>query len=725
MPVVQEVNNPAMEGGGCASPRQMGNPQQYAPPARTWAPTHTPLDRDLGLTLDDFIPCHLQKRKTPPCTGESSSSWGSGSSGEALPINAEHPGLTKSVDKPRDWYKSMFQQIHKKIPETRYLGFLLEDEAAEMGSPERRGRLPPACSDRGRGAEDAPVQEHQPSAHTRPGGKFQGNARSAPVNTLHGQLTDAFRDDHQEPRTQPIEVLLEKELTLFNDELDQDIRSMEKRWRPGQGPAAGPPPAAAATPEDPRALSPNNLQQCPPGRQQTVLALMMERASSPSLHRDSWSKSPTLQESSVPNRYSPSDSLDAVDAGLKRDDRKMKAARVKFDFQAQSAKELTVQKGDIVYIHKQVDRNWFEGEHHGRVGIFPTNYVEVLPPTEIPKPIKPPTIQVLEYGEAVAQFTFKGDLPVELSFRKGEQISLIRRVDENWYEGRISGTTRQGIFPANYVQVVKEPRVKASEDAPGSPSLTASGLHGRLSPAVSPSSPATPAARGSSPRSSQSLLPNSGVALRSLDSPTALAMKNSHSPLPHRGGSPGLQECDSGVLSSSPRGYTFTYPAPSKGQAPAVATGNQLSKNLQQPSPNHTQRGPSPDLREMGLQSPGVQPNRQQSTRSPAQPVGTLQTQSTTWDSPGNAVQHRGREHPPAQQLPGGPTSRNGSDIHWDLYRALYQYSPHNDDELQLQEGDLVDVMQQCDDGWFVGVCRRTQKFGTFPGNYVAPLVPQ
>ncbi|KFO53079.1 Vinexin, partial [Corvus brachyrhynchos] len=55
----------------------------------------------------------------------------------------------------------------------------------------------------------------------------------------------------------------------------------------------------------------------------------------------------------------------------------MKAARLKFDFQAESPKELTLHKGDIVYIHKEVDRNWLEGEHHGRVGIFPSNYVEV------------------------------------------------------------------------------------------------------------------------------------------------------------------------------------------------------------------------------------------------------------------------------------------------------------------------------------------------------------
>lgn len=113
-------------------------------------------------------------------------------------------------------------------------------------------------------------------------------------------------------------------------------------------------------------------------------------------------------------------------------------------------RELALQKGDIVYIHRQVDANWFEGEHHGRAGIFPTTYVEVnliqrcfsavlccavvlhiyffspsqiLPPTEKPTPIKSPTLQVLDYGEAVALFNFSADLPVELSFRKVSKSS--------------------------------------------------------------------------------------------------------------------------------------------------------------------------------------------------------------------------------------------------------------------------------------------------------------
>jgi len=56
-----------------------------------------------------------------------------------------------------------------------------------------------------------------------------------------------------------------------------------------------------------------------------------------------------------------------------------------------------------------------------------------------------------------------------LLFQQGERITLIRRVDENWYEGRISGTSRQGIFPVTYVEVLKRPVVKNAIDYPDPP----------------------------------------------------------------------------------------------------------------------------------------------------------------------------------------------------------------------------------------------------------------
>ncbi|XP_045147405.1 sorbin and SH3 domain-containing protein 1 isoform X26 [Echinops telfairi] len=254
------------------------------------------------------------------------------------------------------------------------------------------------------------------------------------------------------------------------------------------------------------------------------------------------------------------DLLNIDDTAKRKSGSEMRPARAKFDFKAQTLKELPLQKGDIVYIYKQIDQNWYEGEHHGRVGIFPRTYIELLPPAEKAQPKKLTPVQILEYGEALAKFNFNGDTQVEMSFRKGERITLLRQVDENWYEGRIPGTSRQGIFPITYVDVIKRPLVKPPMDY--------------------------------------------------IDLP----------------------------FSSSPSRSATASP--------------------QQPQ----------------AQQRRVTPDRSQTSQ--------------------------------------------------DLfsYQALYSYLPQNADELELRDGDIVDVMEKCDDGWFVGTSRRTRQFGTFPGNYVKPL---
>ncbi|KAM6067501.1 sorbin and SH3 domain-containing protein 1 isoform 23-T26 [Chlamydotis macqueenii] len=274
------------------------------------------------------------------------------------------------------------------------------------------------------------------------------------------------------------------------------------------------------------------------------------------------------------------DLLNVDDTAKRKSGSEMRPARAKFDFKAQTLKELPLQKGDIVYIYKQIDQNWYEGEHHGRVGIFPRSYIELLPPAEKAQPKKPSPLQVLEYGDAIAKFNFNGDTQVEMSFRKGERITLIRRVDENWYEGKISGTNRQGIFPVTYVEVLKRPVVKNAIDYPDPP---------------------------------MSLSPN--------------------------------------------RSMTAS------------------------PQPSHHSLRAGPDLTES--EKSYVQPQAQQQGASPDR----------------------------------GQTPRDIVS-----YQALYSYTPQNDDELELRDGDIVDVMEKCDDGWFVGTSRRTRQFGTFPGNYVKLL---
>ena len=62
----------------------------------------------------------------------------------------------------------------------------------------------------------------------------------------------------------------------------------------------------------------------------------------------------------------------------------------------------------------------------------------------------------------------------------------------------------------------------------------------------------------------------------------------------------------------------------------------------------------------------------------------------------------------------GSPVAPSG-----ELYRAVYSYSPQNEDELALAPGTEVHVVRRCEDGWFMGYDGSTGAFGTFPGNYV------
>ncbi|XP_063101249.1 sorbin and SH3 domain-containing protein 1 isoform X14 [Cavia porcellus] len=531
------------------------------------------------------------------------------------------------------------------------------------------------------------------------------------------------------------------------------------------------------------------------------------------------------------------DLLNIDDTAKRKSGAEMRPARAKFDFKAQTLKELPLQKGDVVYIYKQIDQNWYEGEHHGRVGIFPCTYIELLPPAEKAQPKKLPPVQVLEYGEAVAKFNFNGDTQIEMSFRKGERITLLRQVDENWYEGRIPGTSRQGIFPITYVDVLKRPLVKnpvdyidlpyssspsrsvtASPQCPGfskiimpapsslphprrtlSPEMHAVtsewisltvGLPSRHSLALTPPLPPLPEASVcdadhfiSSARARPSLpvslsqgswsnhpTPHSGVSPLALPAPqkTYSLAPSSQASL-HVNGSGGFHMPSSGI-------HQHGYSQPLFGSSDRVISelsGAFSSQSKLQPWREENGQYERKAESKAGERCPGGPKISKKSCLKPSDVVRCLSTEQRLSElripeesrpskplgstfpgrEAGQTELHRGGEaerraaqsgmsQPSHHSLRAGPdlteseksyvqpqaqqrrVTPDRSQTSQDLfsYQALYSYTPQNDDELELQDGDIVDVMEKCDDGWFVGTSRRTRQFGTFPGNYVKPL---
>ncbi|XP_061260198.1 sorbin and SH3 domain-containing protein 2 isoform X6 [Bos javanicus] len=209
-------------------------------------------------------------------------------------------------------------------------------------------------------------------------------------------------------------------------------------------------------------------------------------------------------------------------------------AKAVYDFKAQTSKELSFKKGDTVYILRKIDQNWYEGEHHGRVGIFPISYVEKLTPPEKAQPARPPPpAQPGEIGEAVAKYNFSADTNVELSLRKGDRIILLKRVDQNWYEGKIPGTNRQGIFPVSYVEVVRKHTTKGAEDYPELPiphSYSSDRIHSLSSNKLASSEPGPPLLhKASRDPDSDSL---QGTTLGWLSLPAKGALANPSAPTP-------------------------------------------------------------------------------------------------------------------------------------------------------------------------------------------------
>ncbi|XP_041039669.1 nebulette isoform X6 [Cetorhinus maximus] len=60
--------------------------------------------------------------------------------------------------------------------------------------------------------------------------------------------------------------------------------------------------------------------------------------------------------------------------------------------------------------------------------------------------------------------------------------------------------------------------------------------------------------------------------------------------------------------------------------------------------------------------------------------------------------------------------------INMRTYRAMYDYTAADEDEVSFKDGDYIINVQAIDEGWMYGTVQRTGKTGMLPANYVEPL---
>eukprot|EP00057_Strongylocentrotus_purpuratus_P019618 XP_011674092.1 PREDICTED: SH3 domain-containing kinase-binding protein 1 [Strongylocentrotus purpuratus] len=178
-------------------------------------------------------------------------------------------------------------------------------------------------------------------------------------------------------------------------------------------------------------------------------------------------------------------------------------AVVEFDYDAVNGDELTLHKGAIIKNINMMEGGWWEGEVHGKRGMFPDNFVKVIEkpsPASTQKPVvaaAPPasstssslssSSSMKSHGPGVANgdvslgntemgdeakvkkreggskkrkmrakvtFSYSPQNEDELELVVNETVEVVDQPEEGWWEGVIKG--KSGLFPSNFVTMVDE-----------------------------------------------------------------------------------------------------------------------------------------------------------------------------------------------------------------------------------------------------------------------------
>jgi len=145
-------------------------------------------------------------------------------------------------------------------------------------------------------------------------------------------------------------------------------------------------------------------------------------------------------------------------------------------------------EGEFITDIEEIDEGWWTGVGPGgKTGLFPANYVEVVPQTEAheeeaaaplpppppsflpPPPAVVPVVPVVPAAprpptpppapdvgiSAIALYDYEAAEDNEISFNEGDKITDIEPASEDWWQG-MNPHGSVGLFPANYVEMLAQ-----------------------------------------------------------------------------------------------------------------------------------------------------------------------------------------------------------------------------------------------------------------------------
>nr|XP_002123694.2 E3 ubiquitin-protein ligase SH3RF3 [Ciona intestinalis] len=349
-------------------------------------------------------------------------------------------------------------------------------------------------------------------------------------------------------------------------------------------------------------------------------------------------------------------------------------ARAIHNYDSQVPSDLSFKKGDLIMLIKKIDENWTSGECHGKMGVFPTNYVEIIHPLPTERP----------YCFALYDFE-SSDAEKDrdcLTFSKNEKILVIRRVDENWVEGMLRD--KIGIFPLSFVKLSEEAR-KLFED------LHISDPH--------------PGSKNDGDGKDKGTL---GAAARKI-----LSSKPGYKSNKKRHSFPTFQAAKASGEAVPPTTYRHSMELGASASIPTSKHGTTSNTNPTVDSDFQNPTNPSQTSRvDNTVRGGGGEINIASSPTSIKMPMRVSSNVHILQCRTGNGDHGKPTERSPRASIP-LPSSGK-------IVTASYSYHAEKPDELELLKGESYQITEICNDGWCRGVHIKSGKSGVFPGNYVA-----
>ncbi|XP_077388295.1 E3 ubiquitin-protein ligase SH3RF2 [Festucalex cinctus] len=263
-----------------------------------------------------------------------------------------------------------------------------------------------------------------------------------------------------------------------------------------------------------------------------------------------------------------------------------------------------------------------------------------------------------------------------LSFRKGDILTVIRRVDEHWIEAKLGD--RVGICPLQFTEL---------------------------------NSAASKLLEGKSQRRSDSAEFQHRTGSRSKDKAPEASNRTAN----HRATQvPAKTPLTGALVPSNP--HKQTKNSSNFSRAHAVEENNNSGFNLERHSHRSSVRPPA---------RVHLHPSRVNSQRVRRHSDGPhrllLLSEKMTNEAPPNISM--ALANPQISSSSADSKNSNTQHLSISVCAVLYSYKPQRLEELELRKGEMVGVYGMFKEGWLRGLSLRTGKVGILPSNYITPVL--